>query len=118
MKNAICMTEDKTLAKPPARPEFTRPGAITTFEFKHPTATAISVAGTFNDWHPEAAHMICLGDGHWITALTLSPGTYQYRLVVDGEWICDPAAVETAPNPFGGLNSVLRVPERNGGDAD
>ena len=118
MKEKIYKNGHNGRAAQPARPEFTRPVALTTLECNHPTAVAISVAGTFNDWRPEAAHMICLGDGHWITALTLSPGTYQYRLVVDGEWICDPAAVETAPNPFGGLNSVLRVPERNGGNAD
>jgi len=34
--------------------------------------------------------------------------------VVDDQWMVDPLAPETAPNPFGGANSVLTVP-RNGG---
>jgi len=34
---------------------------------------------------------------------------YEYRILVDGEWMSDPHAVETVPNPFGGLNSILRV---------
>ena len=41
------------------------------------------------------------------TALT--PGTYEYCLVVDGQWMPDPSASETVPNPFGGRNSVLKV---------
>jgi hypothetical protein len=39
----------------------------------------------------------------------LAPGTYEYCLVVDGQWMPDPLAKETVPNPFGGRNSVLKV---------
>jgi hypothetical protein len=39
----------------------------------------------------------------------LAPGTYEYCLVVDGQWMPDPLARETVPNPFGGRNSVLKV---------
>ena len=40
---------------------------------------------------------------------TLTPGTYEYCLVVDGHWMPDPLARESVPNPFGGRNSVLNV---------
>ena len=53
--------------------------------------------------------MIALGDGRWMKELTLPPGVYEYRIVADGEWMADPLAIETNPNPFGGLNSVLKV---------
>ena len=53
--------------------------------------------------------MISLGDGRWRKELALPSGVYEYRLVVDGEWMADPQGRETAPNPFGGLNSVLKV---------
>lgn len=79
------------------------------FEFTHPTATTVCVAGTFNDWQPEAKLMHPLGDGRWLKETVLPPGTYEYRLVVDGQWIADPLAKETVPNPFGGMNSVLKV---------
>jgi 1,4-alpha-glucan branching enzyme len=78
-------------------------------KFSRPTATAVAIAGTFNDWRPEATPMVSLGDGRWVKALVLQPGVYEYRLVVDGQWMPDPQAKETAPNPFGDLNSVLRV---------
>jgi hypothetical protein len=35
----------------------------------------------------------------------LEPGTYEYRLVVDGTWIADPFNAETHSNPYGGTNS-------------
>ena len=62
------------------------------------------------------AFMRSLGERGWL-GLTWpkeyggseSPGVYEYLLVVDGEWLLDPQAVETAPNPFGGLNAVRRV---------
>ena len=79
------------------------------FEFTHPTARAVSLAGTFNDWQPEAKPMHALGGGRWLGTLALPPGTYQYCLVVDGKWVPDPLAKMTVPNPFGGLNSVLNV---------
>ncbi len=78
-------------------------------EFTHPTASAVAIAGTFNDWRPGATPMVHLGRGRWFKELVLAPGVYEYRLVVDGEWIPDPLGGETSPNPFGGLNSVLKV---------
>jgi 1,4-alpha-glucan branching enzyme len=79
------------------------------FEFTHPTATTVCVAGTFNDWHREAKAMHPLGNGRWLKETVLPPGNYEYCLVVDGRWIPDPLARETVPNPFGGRNSLLKV---------
>ena len=79
------------------------------FEFNHPTAATVCVAGTFNDWDAEAKPMHPVGDGRWLKETVLPPGTYEYCLVVDGEWMPDPRARETVPNPFGGRNSILKV---------
>ncbi len=79
------------------------------FEFTDATATAVSVAGTFNNWNPGAKSMNSSGVGNWWKETSLSPGTYEYCLVVDGKWIPDPLARESVPNPFGGRNSVLVV---------
>lgn len=53
--------------------------------------------------------MILLGDGKWAKELALPPGRYEYRFVVDGQWVDDPAAKESVPNPVGGFNAVLVV---------
>jgi Carbohydrate-binding module 48 (Isoamylase N-terminal domain). len=79
------------------------------FEFASPTAGSVAIAGSFNEWHPSATPMIALGQGRWIKELVLPPGVYEYRLVVDGDWMPDPRASEIAPNPFGEMNSVLKV---------
>jgi 1,4-alpha-glucan branching enzyme len=79
------------------------------FEFTHPTATTVCVAGTFNHWQPEAKTLHPAGGGRWFKETALPPGTYEYCLVVDGDWMPDPRARQTVPNPFGGRNSVLNV---------
>jgi len=79
------------------------------FEFTHPTARTVSVAGTFNEWHPTTKSMLHSKNGHWLKEAFLPPGTYEDCLVVDGRWMPDPLARETVPNPFGGRNSILKV---------
>jgi len=79
------------------------------FEFTHPTARTVSVAGTFNEWHPTTKSMLHSKNGHWLKEAFLPPGNYEYCLVVDGKWMPDPLVKETVPNPFGGNNSILKV---------
>lgn len=79
------------------------------FAFTASEAKSVGIAGTFNDWNPGVSPMIPLGHGRWVKELKLLPGDYEYCLVVDGEWRPDPQAGETVANPYGGLNSVLKV---------
>lgn len=73
-------------------------------------AQSVFIAGTFNDWHPAVTPMLAMENGKWVKELSLPPGRYEYRLVVDGEWKCNPAVKEQAPNSFGGFNSIMMVP--------
>jgi hypothetical protein len=84
---------------------------IVQFELAGAHAQRVCIAGTFNDWHPDASEMIPVGDGKWRKDLTLSPGEYEYRFVVDGEWRTDPGCHREKPNNLGGTNSVLLVPQ-------
>ena len=94
-------------------PNFSHPASpqpvAVRFEFTHPTATTVCLAGSFNDWHPSAKAMQSSGVGNWWKETNLIPGTYEYCLVVDGKYIPDPLARETVANPFGGRNSILIV---------
>ena len=45
-------------------------------------------------------------------SVALPPGRCEYRLVVQGLWIADPANPSTTVNPFGETNSVLVVTRR------
>ena len=80
-------------------------------EFSHPTATAVAIAGSFNDWRPDSAPMVALANGRWLKELALPPGIHEYLIVADGKWMPDPSAKETTPNPFGGVNSLARIPK-------
>lgn len=89
-----------------------QPASRVRIEFHDEQAQAVFIAGTFNDWQPSVTPMIATGNGRWIKELALLPGRYEYRLVVDGEWISDPAAAESVSNSFGSANSVLVVKPR------
>jgi 1,4-alpha-glucan branching enzyme len=78
-------------------------------EITWPGAEQVSIAGSFNDWHPSVTPMIRLSEGKWAKELSLAPGRYEYRFVVDGQWVDDPAATELVPNVFGSANAVLEV---------
>ena len=98
----------KTKTKP--KTEKHSPAQNLQIEFHDGQAQAVCIAGTFNDWHPSATPMLHMSYDRWIKQLSLPPGRYEYQLVVDGKWVCDPAAAEKVPNPFGGCNAVLIVP--------
>jgi len=73
-----------------------------------PQAQSAAVAGTFNNWDPKRTPLR-KESGGWKSTLWLPPGRYEYRFVVDGQWLSDPHAKESVPNQFGSTNSVVRV---------
>lgn len=79
------------------------------FVLEAPQAKAVAVAGTFNDWDTSRTPLHRDNDGTWRTKVKLSCGRHEYRFVADGEWISDPKAMESAPNPHGSENSVVVV---------
>ena len=101
----------KTTSKSAKRHANNRPpsGVRVYFERDFTGAQNVSLAGTFNDWHPAATEMLHMGEGRWVKELVLPHGRYEYRLVVDGRWMADPLCGESSPNPFGGENSVLNL---------
>jgi hypothetical protein len=69
------------------------------------------IAGDFNNW---ASSAICMSDvdhdGIWTTWLTLDPGEYEYKYVVNGQhWIADPHNPAQAPDGWNGFNSIKTV---------
>ena len=78
------------------------------FTLQAPQASSVVVAGSFNDWDPRKARLTRDGDG-WKTSISLAPGRYEYRFVVDGQWLTDPNCKERVRNDYGSTNSVLVV---------
>ena len=93
-------------------------GAPVQFSLGAPTAHEVYVAGTFNDWNPKATPMLQDGEGPWVAKVNLLPGEYEYKFVVDGEWICDPGCeagtANCIPNSFGTRNSIVAVNKPGG----
>jgi chromosome partitioning protein len=82
-------------------------------QFRNRSATDVRLAGDFNGWVPDKdVQSMVQTEGAqriWTKILTLPPGTYEYRYVVDGEWCEDPENPLAVPGPVGGRNSVLVV---------
>jgi len=77
--------------------------------FYAPSAHAVSVAGSFNDWNSVAAPLARVDGGVWTITLALPAGQHQYAFVVDGQrWEADPSA-PAVEDGFGRRNSVLDV---------
>ena len=70
-------------------------------------AKEVALAGDFNRWKPVA--MKKLKDGSFAATVELSPGSYEYKFIVDGEWVTDPDNQLWAVNPFGTVNSLAQV---------
>lgn len=71
-------------------------------------ATGGCVCGDFNDWSPDAHPLQPRKDGRLSVTVTLPPGRYTYRyLLDDGRWENDWEADGYEPNPYGSDNSVV-----------
>jgi 1,4-alpha-glucan branching enzyme len=82
------------------------------FTLDQPEAQIVYLCGDFNEWSPRSLRMFRRGaSGPWERRVTLEPGRYQYKFIVDGVWIHDTAARESTPNLHGSLNSVIEVRE-------
>lgn len=80
-----------------------------TFSFNAPTARSVFVVGDFNNWGVNESTKLEKTNGLWSKVLPLRTGKYQYKFVVDGQWIEDPTNPRTVANPFGEKNSILEI---------
>ncbi|MBI5499966.1 MAG: alpha/beta hydrolase [Deltaproteobacteria bacterium] len=73
------------------------------------SATAVRLAGDFDDWAAEDLVRVCATD-LYVLYKALAADLYEYRLVIDGTWMLDPANRGFAYNDFAGKNSVVDLP--------
>jgi hypothetical protein len=82
------------------------PGGLE-FTYYDPSAYSVSLAGSFNNWDGQANLMTKDNEGTWRAVLSLSPGKYEYKFVVNGStWMADPENPKTAGD-YG--NSALEI---------
>jgi 1,4-alpha-glucan branching enzyme len=80
-----------------------------TFSYSAPEAQNVQLAGDFTGWQQAPATLKKDKSGVWKKTVTLPPGRYEYRLLVDGRWQDDPQCPARQPNQFGGQNCVCVV---------
>jgi 1,4-alpha-glucan branching enzyme len=76
------------------------------FRFFRRDVSAVSIAGTFNQWRNDAVPMESTGDGWWHARLQLADGIHQFRYQADGEWFTDFAAHGVEHSKWG-MNSLI-----------
>lgn len=74
----------------------------------HTQANEVILAGSFNGWNEHELKMNRVPEG-WELRAELPPGRYEYKFIVDGEWMHDPASKENVKNEHKTLNSVLYI---------
>ena len=80
-----------------------------TFKLEAPEAKETILVGDFNNWDVVKHRMKKDNKGRWNKIVTLSPGRYAYKFLVDGEWQNDPSNEQVVPNCFGTLNNFVNV---------
>jgi enterochelin esterase family protein len=91
---------------PPPVPSLT---GNTTFKLAgHTDAEAVAIYGSFNNWIQTKNYCAREGDG-WVCRIDLGPGKYNYRFLVDGAGVLDPANPATEDDGNGHLDSVIII---------
>ena len=83
-----------------------------TFVYRAPAGSEINriqLAGSFEcpEWSKSYTLASPNAAGEWAITLWLKPGTYDYKFVVDDEWVIDPENPITVASGDGGMNSQL-----------
>jgi len=79
------------------------------FSLKADNASSVRLAGDFTNWEKAPIEMSLSDNGDWSAVISLQPGSYSYRFIVDGEWQDDPRCTQRHPNPFGTENGVIEI---------
>lgn len=88
-----------------------KPICKVTFTIEAPDAKKVAVVGSFNDWNAKKAPLKKLKNGTFKATVDLDKdSSYEFKYVVDGEFVNDTAADAYAWNEFAGAeNSIVTV---------
>jgi Glycogen recognition site of AMP-activated protein kinase len=79
--------------------------AVTFFMRGNTNAAKVMLAGSFNNWQPDALAMLKTDSG-WTATVKLGMGKYWYKFIVDGNWTVDKDNHQTENDGMGNDNSV------------
>jgi beta-lactamase regulating signal transducer with metallopeptidase domain len=73
-----------------------------------PDAKVVAVAGSFNNWN-QSQFLFSKEGGEWVCRVNLPAGAYQYKFIVDGNWLTDPTNPKIVYDERGNENSLLKT---------
>jgi chromosome partitioning protein len=101
--NIEALLEARGLLKSPVEREIV-------FRLEAPESAMVQIAGDFNKWVPESLDFTeSQGRPLWHKTVLFRPGTYEYKYLIDGNWLPDPANDETVDDSYGAANSIITV---------
>ena len=85
-------------------------GKRVTFTYRGATGLNVCLAGDFNGWAPAVKRLQDVtGNGEYLVRCLLQPGRHEYKFVINGEWLLDPANQNRTCNERGDWNNVIIV---------
>ncbi|MCJ7772955.1 MAG: isoamylase early set domain-containing protein, partial [Desulfobacterales bacterium] len=60
------------------------------FSLEATEAKEVILMGDFNNWNPKKHLMKSDENGLWNQSVMIPPGRYEYKFLIDGNWIEDP----------------------------
>lgn len=89
----------------------TKPVCKVTFSIEAKEANLVSVVGDFNNWNATEGELSKLKNGTFKGVFDLTKeATYEFKYIVDGNYVNDPQADSYRYNEFAGAeNSVIEV---------
>jgi predicted esterase len=110
------MAEDDTNLKQyegrwASRPEQVSEGIL--FSYYSPRAREVFLSGDFNGWKHGTLRLVKGSDDVWRLVLKLVHNrSYDYKYIIDGNWITDPNNPDLNPDTAGGANSIVYIGEK------
>jgi 1,4-alpha-glucan branching enzyme len=80
-----------------------------TFSIEALEAKEVFLVGEFNGWKTGAHPMKKNGTGIWTKPLMLPEGRFEYKFLIDNNWVADPQNERSCSNCFGTQNSIVSV---------
>lgn len=110
-KSAVVAEKTKTTkaSAPKTAPKALKKAKKVQIKLSAPDAKNVFLLGDFNSWDSTGIRMQKNNRGVWETDISLEPGRYEYKFIVDNEWWTDPSHQNVVWNSVGSQNSVFEL---------
>ena len=99
----------QTLSKVP-KLDIEKDGKLTIFKINAPQAKKVDLGGDFNNWNYKNTSLMKDHETDiWKKEIFIKPGRYEYKFIIDGNWLIDPNNIKKTWNTFGSENSVIEI---------